>query len=314
MPAGSSPGFPPGFPQFVAAGEALTDLIRAEGEHWISKTGGSTWNVARAVAAFGVSSAFAGAISRCCFGDALWQASEQAGLDLRFLQRVERSPLLAIVPQSRPPHYFFVGNDSADLYFDPQALPAGWQHQAAWVHFGGISLARPPLAERLLALASESHAAGVNISYDANFRNLMDARYARTFQAMCRIASTIKLSDEDLAGLMPNCGPVDALQQVRVWNPHAYLLFTEGARGATLFTPAGHWHATPPSITIVDTVGAGDASIAGLIASRMRLPDQTAAFHLAFAVAAGSAACQHAGAAPPKLSAVMALCEEVDVQ
>ena len=310
MVAGSSTGFP----QFVAVGEALTDMIRVGAEHWISKSGGSTWNVARAVAAFGVSSAFAGAISRCCFGDALWQASEENGLDLRYLQRVERSPLLAIVPQSEPPHYFFVGDDSADLYFDPRALPSGWQGQAEWVHFGGISLARAPLAERLVALASELHAAGVSISYDANFRNLMDARYAPTFEHLCRIASIIKLSDEDLAGLMPNFDPTDALQRVRAWNPKACWLYTEGARGATLLTPTGQWHAKPPSIAVVDAVGAGDASIAGLIASRMRSPAQTHAFHLGFAVAAGSAACQHAGAAPPTLSAVLALCAEVDIQ
>src|SRR5512137_1154627 len=106
-------------PRFIAAGGGLTDLILVEGEHWISRVGGSTWNVARAVAAQGVDSALAGAISRCWFGDALWQASEAAALDLRFLQRVERSPLLAIVTESRPPRYYFVGDDSADLHFDP---------------------------------------------------------------------------------------------------------------------------------------------------------------------------------------------------
>ncbi len=303
---------PAGFPPFIAVGEALTDLIHGEGEHWLSKTGGSIWNVARAVAAFGVPGAFAGAISRCCFGDALWQASAAAGLDLRFLQRVDRSPLLAIVAQSRPPRYFFVGDDSADLYFDPQALPAGWQDEVAWAHFGSISLARPPLADRLVALAAELHAAGVRISYDANFRNLMDARYAPTFQTMCRIASVIKLSDEDLAGLLPN--DAHALQRVRAWNPQASLLYTEGARGAKLLTPAGAWQAQPPPVAVVDSVGAGDASIAGLIASTMRWPDQSAACHLAFAVAAGTAACRHAGAAPPPLGAVLALREEIEVR
>src|SRR5512137_424661 len=182
-------------PRFVAVGEALTDLIRVDGDHWVSKVGGSTWNVARAVAAQGIASAFAGAISRCWFGDALWQASDAAALDLRFLQRVERSPLLAIVTESRPPRYYFVGDDSADLHFDPEALPPGWQAAVAWVHFGGISLARPPLAERLVALAAGLHAAGVPISYDPNFRNLMDERYLPTFERMCRLASVIKLSD-----------------------------------------------------------------------------------------------------------------------
>jgi fructokinase len=301
------------FPRFVAAGEALTDMIRDAGEHWISKTGGSTWNVARAVAALGVRSAFAGAISRCCFGDDLWEASRDAGLDLRFLQRVERAPLLAIVAQSHPPHYFFIGNDAADLHFDPAQLPAGWPAKAEWAHFGGISLARSPLAEHLIALAGELRAEGVSISYDPNFRNLMDERYITTFESMCRLASVIKLSDEDLAGLLPSSDPAAALARVHALNPKAWWLYTEGAKGATLITPEGRWQGPPPSITVVDTVGAGDASIAGLLASRMLFPEKSAEAHLRFAIAAGAAACQQAGATSPTLDDVMALIGEIKV-
>ena len=301
------------FPRFVAAGEALTDLIRVGDDQWISRVGGSTWNVARGVAAQGVTSAFAGSISRCWFGDALWRASEQAGLDVRFLQRVERSPLLAIVPQSAPPHYFFIGDDSADLYFNSATLPVGWQHAVQWVHFGGISLARQPLADCLVALATELHAQGTAISYDPNFRKLMDARYLVTFERMCRLAQVIKVSDEDLAGLMPNEDPLHSLQRARAWNPQSWWLYTEGAKGAQLFSPTGHWQARPPAITVIDTVGAGDASIAAFVASRMQSPDESPAVQLGLAVAAGAAACLFAGSSPPSREATLALLQGVEV-
>ena len=63
-----------GFPHFVAAGEALTDMIvqDAAQRQWLSQVGGSTWNVARTMARLDVPSAFAGAISADVFGDALW--------------------------------------------------------------------------------------------------------------------------------------------------------------------------------------------------------------------------------------------------
>ena len=50
------------FPLFVAAGEALTDMIVADAgaTRWISQVGGSTWNVARAMARLGVPTGFAG--------------------------------------------------------------------------------------------------------------------------------------------------------------------------------------------------------------------------------------------------------------
>jgi fructokinase len=134
------------FPLFVAAGEALTDMIvqDAAQQQWHSKVGGSTWNVARTMAALDVPTAFAGAISDDVFGDALWQASAAAKLDLRFLQRHAKSPLLAIVHRTDPPAYFFVGDDSADLHFDASALPQDWRAHCKWVHFGGISLAMFP--------------------------------------------------------------------------------------------------------------------------------------------------------------------------
>src|SRR5471032_1814229 len=124
-------------PVFVAAGEALTDMIidGTDSQHWQSKVGGSTWNVARAMARLGVPTAFAGAISQDVFGDALWQASEAAGLDLRFVQRLAKSPLLAIVYRTDPPSYFFIGDDSADLHFDAAQLPQVWRQNrwpASW--------------------------------------------------------------------------------------------------------------------------------------------------------------------------------------
>ena len=301
-------------PRFVAVGEALTDLIRTGDETWVSKVGGSTWNVARAAAAQGIGSAFAGAISRCWFGDALARANEAAGLDRRFLQRVERSPLLAVVVESAPPSYYFIGDDSADLHFDPQLLPAGWRKAAEWTHFGGISLARAPLADRLVDMAAALHAAGNAVSYDPNYRNLMGSAYAPIFERMCRLAQAIKLSDEDLVGLTGTGDPTGMLARVRAWNPQAWWLYTQGAAEAHLFAPAGHWKARPPAVAVADTVGAGDACIAGLLASRMQRPDDDPARHLAHAVAAGAAACQTMGAAPPSREAVRSLLDKVQVE
>jgi fructokinase len=64
---------------------------------------------------------------------------------------------------------------------------------------------------------------------------------------------------------------------------------------------------------VVDTVGAGDASIAALVASRMLMPDGSPAAHLGYAVAAGTAACQSAGATPPTREATLALLQRIVV-
>ncbi|HEX8604523.1 MAG TPA: carbohydrate kinase [Pseudoduganella sp.] len=291
-------------PVFISAGEALTDLIVLDTAHtqWTARTGGSTWNVARAMARLGVPTAFAGAISRDVFGDALWQASMASNLDARFLQRLDKSPLLAIVHQLSPPSYFFVGDDSADLHFDPLALPEGWRTHCRWMHFGGISLARRPLADRLLALARDARQAGIRISYDPNWRLLMDQRYDATLQAMTELADVVKVSDEDLAGLFRSDDIDRAFATLRGFNPAAQYLYTKGERGASLHIGDEAWHAPAVAVPVADTVGAGDASIAGFAWSLLCAPERAPGAHLRFAVAAGAAACLGAGATPPSLA------------
>jgi fructokinase len=294
------------WPVFVSAGEALTDLVIEDPvqQRWVAKVGGSTWNVARAVAALGLPSAFAGAISTDVFGDALWAASEAAGLDLRFLQRVPKSPLLAVVHQTQPPRYFFIGDDSADLHFDAGPLPEGWIDHVQWVHFGGISLAREPLASRLVSLASMLKQHGVRISYDPNFRALMDERYDTTLRRMVELADVVKVSDEDLAGLFRTADVDRAFDTLRAWNPSATVLYTRGAEGASLHIGSEQWRSDALRVQVVDTVGAGDASIAALLYSLMRRSDQSAQSHLRFAAAGGAAACTTVGASPPTLAAI----------
>ncbi|MGZ3184171.1 MAG: carbohydrate kinase family protein [Telluria sp.] len=298
-------------PVMLCAGEALTDLIHQGGEQWISRVGGSVWNVARALAALGEPTAFAGAISQDRFGTALWDASAEVGLDLRLLQRVERAPLLAVVEQGEPPRYFFIGDDSADLHFDPAALPPGWDSALRWAHFGGISLAREPLASRLVALAERLKAQGVAISFDPNFRNVMGPAYAPVLRQMAALADVIKVSDDDLRGLFPDLALDDALDALRALQPAALVLFTRGGAGASLFRGSERCDARAPRVDVIDTVGAGDASIAGLLHSLARHPGRTLQAHLHAALAAGSAACLQSGATPPAPATLHALFEQL---
>jgi fructokinase len=300
-------------PLFVSAGEALTDLIRTGPDQWTSRTGGAGLNVARAMACLGVPSAFAGAISTDVFGQALQASAAAAGLDPRFLQPLAQAPLLAVVHQSAPPDYFFIGDDSADLHFAPEQLPAGWEETAHWVHFGGISLARQPLADRLVELATRLKARGVRISYDPNFRKLMDARYDPMLAKMTGLADVVKVSDEDLHGLFRTEDAAGALRSLRAMNPQAAILFTRGAAGAEYHAGARSWRAPAPAITVMDTIGAGDASIAAMLFSLMQQPQADGAEHLRFAVAAGAAACTRSGATPPSLDQVAALAPTVVV-
>ncbi|WP_035060316.1 carbohydrate kinase family protein [Andreprevotia chitinilytica] len=285
--------------RYVVFGEALTDFIREEGSHWRAIAGGSCWNVARVGAQLGVPTGFAGAISRDTLGDELAQLSETAGLDLRFLQRVDKSPFLAMVTSKHPPHYFFVGDDSADLHFDIAKLPGGWLDDAEIVHFGSISLYRQPLADRLVALAGQVKAAGKRIAFDPNYRALMDAGYQPILQQMAKLADYIKISDEDVGHLFKGQSEAQAVATLRDWNPTAHILFTRGASGIELITPEGTIARPVFKVEVADTVGAGDASMGGWMASLLQRPDAPLESHLAFSAATAATACRQHGAYAP---------------
>ncbi|MEA3124652.1 MAG: fructokinase, partial [Caballeronia sp.] len=226
------------------------------------------------------------------------------GLDMRFMQRVERPPLLAIVHKTQPPTYYFMGENGADLAFDPTLLPSGWMDSVKWAHFGCISLVRQPLGDKLARLAAQLREHGVKISFDPNYRNLMEHGYEPTLRKMAALADLIKVSDEDLQKLFPSIpDEADAIAEIRAMNPQATVLVTRGSAEATLHAGEESWQARPPKVDVADTVGAGDASIAGLLYSLMARsggwPD-----HLRFALAAGAAACRRSGAHSPSLEEV----------
>jgi fructokinase len=142
------------------------------------------------------------------------------------------------------------------------------------VHFGGISLAREPLAGKLVALAQELKAAGVKISYDPNFRLMMDERYDATLRRMTELADVVKVSEEDLAGLFRTTISTRIRHPARLEPAgHLFVLARRAGRGPVSGRAVMAGGAA--AIEVVDSVGAGDASIGGLLYSLMYRPTRT---------------------------------------
>ncbi len=295
-------------PRYVVFGEALTDMIRQDDGTWRSLPGGSCWNVARVGARLGLHTGYAGAVSMDAFGDEIADASRAAGLDERFLQRVEAPPFIAMVTSRHPPRYVFLGENSADLHFRPALLPDGWLEAADFIHVGSLALARGPLARRLVEQALMARQAGKRIAFDPNFRNAMrDAAYRPTFELIAGLASHIKVSDEDLEGLFPGLEQRDALAALRALAPDAEILYTRGADGLTLIRADEVLDAPACRVDVVDTVGCGDASMAGWITGLLLHPEMRASCQLARIAAVAATAAMHAGPYAPTAQEVEAL-------
>jgi fructokinase len=301
-------------PQLVVFSEALTDMIRGADGGWIDRPGGGGWNAARVASRLGVRTAFAGAISADYFGNAISDGSLAAGLDPRFMQRVTRVPLLAMVTSIEPPTYQFIGNNSADLAFDPSLLPENWLAEAKIIQFGGISLARAPLADRLLVVATQAADASCCIALDPNFRAAAcDAMYHKRVYAIAERSRFIKVSDDDLAGLFPQLDASAAIAELQRIAPAAEILLTLGASGMQLFSAANRYECAAYTTRVVDTVGCGDAAMGSWTASQIRDPEGSPVVHLHRAAAAAAIAASRRGAYAPTVQELQEFLDAQDV-
>jgi len=149
------------------------------------------------------------------------------------------------------------------------------------------------------------------VSFDPNYRNIMTADFDETLRYVAGRADVIKVSDEDLSGLFRVADLAEGLARLRALNPVAPILLTRGAAGAEMHVAGRVLRQPSPAIEVADAVGAGDASVGGLLYSLMSQPDADWGTHLRFAVATGAAACLEAGAVTPPLLSVKKLLKQI---
>jgi fructokinase len=302
----------------VCAGEALIDLLplpEPAGAHaFRAIVGGSPLNVAVALGRLGVSTAFLGAISTDAFGGRIVAALAESGVDLSLVARVDRPTPLAIVAlNGDEPRYTFYDTATAARGMtlrELKALPA----DTAVLHFGSIALAAEPAASTLIARARTARE-GRLICIDPNVRPAFahdKPFYRRNLERALELGHIVKLSLSDLAWLRPQLAPEEFARE-RLAAGASLVVVTRGSQGAIACSGTGTSVAAAAPVPVVDTIGAGDAFTAGLLAALMEegikapadlesIRPQQLDTALAFATTVAGATCARAGADPPRKS------------
>ena len=106
----------------------------------------------------------------------------------------------------------------------------------------------------------------------------------------------------------------EAMAKAQVFADHNIInvMVSLGEQGAMLLTEGKCYVATPPVITAISTIGAGDSSLAGFIAAAQKGED--AAGCLKNAVTYGTAACLTEGSLPPTATDIAAIHTQVQVK
>jgi fructokinase len=304
-------------PVLTVIGEALVDLVPdgATGEYR-ARPGGSPFNVAVGLARLGNRTSLMARFADDRYGRLLQSAAAAEGIDLNSAPRAaERSSVATASVDDR---------GGATYEFDIDGT-SDWQWTAAELrelspatdvlHFGSIASWRPPGAARIAELVGELRAGRrVLISYDPNVRPaVMGARERglRLVEQTVRRAHVVKASREDVEWLYPEFTVDDVGAR---WSELGarLVVVTDGANGATAYRRTRE-PVRGRRVTVVDTIGAGDAFTSGLLSGLVRrrlhrdrrlegISDGTLADIIDEAALVAALTCEREGADPPRLT------------
>lgn len=302
----------------VVGGESLMDLLVYPDGRLAAISGGGPFNTARTIGRLGGSAAYLGRISTDRFGRGLLARLTLDGVDCRFVQTTDAPTTLAVAElddSGGATYHFYLEGTAAPGLSDARGanlLPA----EAQAIHVGTLGLVLEPMGTTLEALVL-GVAEDVVMMLDPNCRPSAtrdpSALRARVRRLAAR-ADVIKVSREDLAFLFPGVAIAAAVAGLLELGPSA-LLVTDGGRAVQVVVKGSTRELPVPSITVVDTVGAGDAFggafLTWWIGRGLGRPDLVNQDWLRpateFAILVASETCRRAGAEPPTAAELVAL-------
>ncbi|MCP9956713.1 carbohydrate kinase family protein [Streptomyces sudanensis] len=297
--------------------DAFADPVRAAGPAGADALslrvlpGGGPANTAVALARLGTPARFLGRLSGDVFGRLFRDRLLGSGVDLSGCVAASEPSTLAVADVDVHGHasYAFFAEGAADWQWTAAELAAAPLDGTVCLHTGSLALVREPGGRRVEEfLASVRERATVCL--DPNVRPLLvpPAAYRERIGRWCALADVLRLSEDDLALLLPGAGPEDACDR---WHEAGarLVVVTLGPRGALASLDGARVTVPALPVEVADTVGAGDSFTAGLLHALAGLgrlggrldgltPEETAA-SCAYAALVAARTCAVPGADPP---------------
>ncbi|MEU4765887.1 carbohydrate kinase [Actinosynnema sp. NPDC023794] len=254
----------------IVAGEALIDLVPDRVGGYRPLPGGSPANTAVGLGRLGTPTALLARLADDRLGSLLRTHLETSNVDLRHIAESTAPTTLAVVDVDRDgvADYSFYIDGCADGGWQVADLPAELPPDAA-LHVGGsFALAIEPMATAFETLLSREHPHRVT-TLDPNIRPMLIDDHA-TVRARLRrwlgMVDVVKVSADDLRWIAPDRPLADVVSEWHEQGP-AFVIVTRGADGVHASGPTGHIDLPGLPVDVTDTVGAGDAFMAGLLAA-----------------------------------------------
>ncbi|MBT0716828.1 aminoimidazole riboside kinase [Rosenbergiella epipactidis] len=250
-------------------GDAVIDLLPESEGRLLQCPGGAPANVAVGIARLGGNSAFIGRVGEDPFGKFLQNTlkKEQVSTDYMHFDAEQRTSTVVVgLDEEGERSFTFMVKPSADLFLVNQDLP-GFQAEE-WLHCCSIALSREPSRATTLEAMARIRRAGGKVCFDPNIREDFwpnEQTLRDTLAQALTLADVIKLSEDELQFISGSHQLEQGIARVVEAYKPELLVITRGKEGVTAFYQGNlSYHEAKPVVS-VDTTGAGDAFVAGLL-------------------------------------------------
>jgi fructokinase len=261
----------------ITCGELLIDFVSLEANVTLAQAttfkkafGGAPANVAVGVARLGCAAGFMGKVGDDDFGHFLAGTLREDGIDIRkliFTDQARTALAFVSLRSGGERDFMFYRHPSADMLWHADDVDRDYIAQARIFHYGSISLISEPARNATLTALKYAGEAGVLRSYDPNLRlPLWSSAEAARVEMLngWRYADIIKVSEDELTFLTGKDNLEFAARSL--WHDTLRLLVvTRGSAGCTYFTSTASGHVPSFSVHAIDTTGAGDGFVAGML-------------------------------------------------
>ncbi|MFI7583528.1 sugar kinase [Kocuria sp. M1N1S27] len=271
----SVPGTP--LPYVVTFGETMA-LMRADRPGPLAHAsslslsiGGSESNVAIGLHRLGIPAAWCGRVGDDSLGVLVEREIRAEGVDARVTVD-PAAPTGLMIKESRTSsvqRVTYYRNGSAGSRLTPQDIDENLIAGAGLLHLSGITAALSPGCQDTLRHAvAVARTAGTLVSFDFNYRgNLWDRDTAGEFYRDILVQADIVFAGDDEAAIAVGAGssPADLADKIAAYGPRQVVIKL-GGEGAVALIDGERFHQAAVPIHALDTVGAGDAFVAGYLA------------------------------------------------
>ena len=278
--------------EILCVGEVLWDRLPSG-----AKPGGAPMNVALHLNAIGLDATIASSVGNDKPGAELKSFLEESGVSTDYIQTDDYLPtseVLVHLDKNNNATYEICEPVAWDCIRLTDALMQKAK-RSGLIILGSLASRNPMTRETLLSLLEYDSVKLI----DVNFRKPYDSQVV--VERLLEKTDIVKLNDDELKVFAGWHNKPDSDEKSLIeWFASKYNLqmvcVTKGEKGAMLYSSGEFYEHPGFKVEAVDTVGAGDAFLAGFIASLINKKEMAEA--LAFACATGAFVASKAGATP----------------